>query len=43
MPHVFPSGVGLFEAAGAAYDVVAAFLRARLADDRAVASEEMPI
>jgi acetyl esterase/lipase len=30
MPHVFPSAVGLFEAARAAHDVVAAFLRAEL-------------
>src|SRR5580692_8171089 len=31
MPHVFPSAVGLFEAARAAHDLVAAFLRAQLA------------
>jgi acetyl esterase/lipase len=31
MPHVFPSGVGLFEAAGAAYEMIGAFLRAQLA------------
>jgi acetyl esterase/lipase len=30
MPHVFPSAVGLFEAARAAHDTVAAFLRAQL-------------
>jgi monoterpene epsilon-lactone hydrolase len=30
MPHVFPSAVGLFEAARTAHDVVAAFLRAEL-------------
>jgi hypothetical protein len=30
MPHVFASAVGLFEAARAAHDVVAAFLRAQV-------------
>jgi acetyl esterase/lipase len=30
MPHVFPSAVGLFEAASAAHDLIAAFLRAQL-------------
>src|SRR5580698_291683 len=30
MPHVFPSAVGLFEAARTAHDVVAAFLRSEL-------------
>jgi acetyl esterase/lipase len=30
MPHVFPSSVGLFEAAGAALDLIAKFLRAEL-------------
>src|SRR5580698_8360496 len=31
MTHVFPSNVGLFEAAGAALDLIATFLRAELA------------
>jgi len=31
MPHVFPSAIGLFEAARSAHDAVAGFLRARLA------------
>jgi acetyl esterase/lipase len=30
MPHVFPSNIGLFEAARAAHDVIAAFLHAEL-------------
>jgi epsilon-lactone hydrolase len=30
MPHVFPSSIGLFEAAGAAHDLIAGFLRAGL-------------
>jgi hypothetical protein len=30
MPHVFPSSVGFFEAAGAALDFIATFLRAEL-------------
>jgi hypothetical protein len=31
MTHVFPSNIGLFEAAGAALDLIATFLRAELA------------
>lgn len=31
MPHVFPSSIGLFEAAQAAHDLIAGFLRAELA------------
>jgi acetyl esterase/lipase len=31
MPHVFPSSFGLFDAARAAHDLIAAFLRAQLA------------
>lgn len=31
MPHVFPSSLGLFEAARSAHDLIAAFLRAELA------------
>lgn len=31
MPHVFPSNIGLFEAAQAAHDLIAGFLRAELA------------
>jgi len=31
MPHVFPSSIGLFEAAHSAHDLIAAFLRAELA------------
>jgi acetyl esterase/lipase len=30
MPHVFPSNIGLFDAARAAHDIIAAFLRAEL-------------
>jgi len=30
MPHVFPSSVGFLEAAGAALDLIAKFLRAEL-------------
>ena len=33
MPHVFPSSIGLFEAARAALDLISAFLRAQLAPD----------
>jgi acetyl esterase/lipase len=31
MPHVFPSSIGLFEAARSAHDLIAEFLRAELA------------
>jgi monoterpene epsilon-lactone hydrolase len=31
MPHVFPSNIGLFEAAQSAHDLIASFLRAELA------------
>jgi len=31
MTHVFPSSIGLFEAARSAHDLIAAFLRTQLA------------
>jgi hypothetical protein len=33
MPHVFPSSLGFFEAAQAALDLIAAFVRTTLAPD----------